>query len=54
MGSDSMTVCSSSSIAILISSSVMQSGVSVHDYCTDGNEDAWDFIILVCLMVVSG
>ena len=47
MSFDSMSRCSSSIVAILISSTVMQSGMSAHDYYIDDNPHAGYFFISV-------
>ena len=52
--SNSMPMCLSSSVSILIFSPVMQSDMSMHDYCIDVNTHAWNLFISICLMVLSG
>ena len=47
--SNSMPTCSSSSIAILISSPIMHSGMSLHD-----SIHAWYFFVSVYFVIVSG
>ena len=54
MNSDSMHMCSSSDLAILITFTVTQSGMSMYDCSNDGDTHAWDFSIYTCLVVVSG
>ena len=42
-------MCLSHGIANLISSTIMLSGVSVHDYCTDCDTNAWELVSWLCL-----
>ena len=52
--SDRIPKCPLFSVANLIFLAVMQSGMSMHDYCIDGYVHAWYSFVSVCLMIVSG
>ena len=45
MSSDTMAMFSSSSVAILTSYAIMQSGMSMNDYFINGNPHAWYFFV---------
>ena len=47
MESHMVQILTSSSIVILISSVLKQSGMTIHSYCIDGDAYAWDFFISV-------